>query len=39
MRNESNNEKRICITYDALFTDFEVVISARLRVDFHDRFE
>jgi len=25
--NESDNEKRICIAYNALFTDFEVVIS------------
>jgi len=31
MRNESNNEKRICIAYNALFTDLEAVIAGRLR--------
>jgi len=32
MRNESNDERRICITYNALFTDLEAVIDAVFRV-------
>jgi len=32
MRNESNDERRICITCNALFTDLAEVIGAVLRV-------
>jgi len=40
MRNESNIEKRICIVYNALFTDLEAVIVVGLaRSAFLPEFE